>query len=312
MPRGVVLNFHRELDGTRFEKGVLALKKRYRMIGLPELYQLLAEGKSVNNTCHLSFDDGEISFYEVVFPLLKKQQVPASLFVSPKIIQEEINFWFQEVESFNDYDFRKFLANQLDLSVESFTGLTTFSILKCFRIAEIQEFIRTYQSLKGLKNAPRFNMNVGQLIEVDQSGLVTVGAHTQDHPILKNETDEDSAYQIKESVRHLEQMIGHPVKYFAYPNGKEGYDFTDREINYLKEAGIELAFSTITDHLVNMTSMFKLPRVYYATTLGLKPSHPYVMWRLALGNKWPRFRKRPEERDMRDQFSRILEKNNIG
>ncbi len=306
MPRGVVLNFHRELDGAAFEEGILAVSKRYKIVSLPELYDTLSNGKSEKNMCHITFDDGEISFYEQVYPVLKKNNWPVSLYVSPKIIESETNFWFQEIEAFNDEDFRKFLAGYLEIPLDDFAGFTTFSILKCFRVKKIQEIIRDYQALKGLKNAPRCNMTKEQLLEVDRSGLVTVGAHTQDHPILVNESDEDSAYEIIESVRQLERLLGHPVKYFAYPNGKEGYDFTQREIDYLKKAGIQLAFSTITDHLVNRTSIYKLPRVYYATTLGMKPSHPYVMWRLALGNRWPRFRKKIEERDMRDQFAKVL------
>ncbi len=306
MPRGVVLNFHRELDGSVFEEGILAVKKRYRIVSLPELHELLANKKSVKNIAHISFDDGEMSFYENVFPVLKKHGLPVSLFVSPKIIETVANFWFQDYESFKEEDLMKFISQYKGVPAENFAGYNTLSILKSLRVDEIIDIIGAYKSFHKLEELPRLNMNLEQLLEVDRSGLVTVGAHTQDHPILMNETDERSWYEISESVEHLQRLLNHPVEYFAFPNGVEGYDFSEREISYLKNAGILLAFSTHSDHLTNMSSIYKVPRVYYATTLGLKPSHPFIMWRLALGNRWPRFRKRVSETDMRDAVSRIL------
>jgi len=307
MPRGVVLNFHRELDGPLFEEGILALKKRYRIVGLPELHELLAGGKSVKNLCHISFDDAELSFYEQVYPVLKRNQVPVSLFASPKIVETGTNFWFQDWETFDEEELKKFMAQHLGIPLDSFVGYSSLSILKSLRIRNILDIMQGYRIFHKLERLPRLNMNLEELLEVERSGLVTVGAHTQNHPILMNETDEDSCYEITESINHLQRLLGHPVKYFAYPNGVEGFDFSEREITYLQNAGICLAFTTHSDHLVNMLSIYKVPRTYYATTFNLKPSHPFIMWRLALGNRWPKLRRRDRtETEMRDGISKLV------
>ena len=74
------------------------------------------------------------------------------------------------------------------------------------------------------------------------SGLVTIGAHTINHPVLKNESDTGCRYEIAESVKQLELILEKPVKYLAYPNGRLHLDFGEREMNYLKESNIALYF----------------------------------------------------------------------
>lgn len=307
MPKGLVLNFHRELDPVLFEQRILAVKKNYRFIGLPELQMLIQQKSRLENICHISFDDGELSFFEIIYPLLKKHNVPVSLFVSPQIIASNSNFWFQEIESFDDIHFRQFIAQYLEVSVSQLEGYTTLSILKCLTIHSILDLIQSYQQANGLSSSPPFNMNISQLLEVEASGLVTVGAHTMNHPILANETNEVSHYEITESIKELEKMLGHPIDYFAYPNGVEQLDYTQREIDYLEQAGIKFSFTTNGDHLINLTSVYQVPRLYYPTMLGLKPAHPLILWRLSLGKKWPKIRRNyVTENDMRIALLKLV------
>lgn len=310
MPRGLVLNFHRELDAASFEEKILAVKSKYRFVCLEELTDLIANKKSLKNICHISFDDGEISFYEIVYPILKKHSVPVSLFVSPKIIESTTNYWFQEIESFNDTSFRSFIASYIMTPIHFFSDCTTLSILKCFRINTIKKIIAEYLVMNPAEKGPNFNMNVSQLLEVEQSKLVTIGAHTLDHPILMNETNENSFFEIAESVVQLQKMLGHKVKHFAYPNGAEGYDFSDREVDFLNKAGISLSFTTDVDHLLNLSSIYKVPRIYYPTTLGLRANHPLLLFRMAMGHRWPVIRKRTaSEKEIRDKSRTILNAN---
>ena len=65
-----------------------------------------------------------------------------------------------------------------------------------------------------------------------------------DHPVLGNESGERARAEIQESVSALARMIDRPVTAFAYPNGTEGFDFGPREQDFLREAGVRIAFST--------------------------------------------------------------------
>ena len=141
-------------------------------------------------------------------------------------------------------------------------------------------------------------MNPMQLREVDGSGLVAVGAHTINHPVLKNEDDESCDFEITESIRRLAALLGHPVKYFAYPNGRPGTDFADREMNYLRKNNISIAFSTELDHFTVQSNVLCVPRMGFAS-MGFSPSNSLIAWRLKLGKKWVDIKsigKRPENK----------------
>ena len=89
---------------------------------------------------------------------------------------------------------------------------------------------------------------------------MTFGAHTMTHPILQNETDDEFARQIRESIEALAGLIGRPVDTFAYPNGATGLDYGPREQATLAACGIKLAFATDTGFFGPATDPLGIPR----------------------------------------------------
>ncbi len=307
MGRPIVLVFHDEADGQLFERIIMALKTRYELVSLEQLEQLLLQKKDLQHICHISFDDGLRSFYDTNFPLLEKHRVPVSLFVSPLVISSNVNYWFQEAVGYDESIMKKIISQQLNVPVEKLRGIPFKPIFKCLPINTINRLLELYQEqTKCTKKAP-LNMNAAQLRAVDASGFVTIGAHTLRHPILKNEDDHNSKHEIAESVKGLEAMLGHPVKYFAYPNGHPYMDFGEREIKYLQEENISLAFSSESDHLSTGANLLSLPRMGFAR-MGLSPSNRLVALRLNLGKRWIDIKSigRPSEKKIRERVTVLL------
>jgi len=75
---------------------ILLLKSKYSLVDL-NFFENLNNYKKKKGFCHITFDDGDKTFYTVAYPILKKHNVPATLFVSPKIVVKQENFWFQEI-----------------------------------------------------------------------------------------------------------------------------------------------------------------------------------------------------------------------
>ena len=285
MAKSLVLVFHQEDDGLLFEKIVIALKARYSLVSVAELEDLLLQKKELKNICHISFDDGYKSFYTVIFPILKKHQIPVSLFVSPEIIISEKNYFFQEIEGYDEDLLKNILAMQLNIAYNSIRKFSIMAIFKCLSAGVIKNIIVQYQKQTGCSIKASENINIDQLKEMSASGLVTAGAHTINHPVLANEEDTGCRYEISGSIKQLESILDCPVKYFAYPNGRSGFDFGEREISYLKENNISLAFSTELDHLSVNTDLLSIPRMGFAR-MGLSPSNPFIYFRLNTGKKW--------------------------
>ena len=303
----MVLNFHNVQDGVLFEKIILALRSRYQVVSLLQLTEILVQKKAPKDICHISFDDGESSFYHAIFPVLKKHKVPVSLFVSPDIIINRKNFWFQEVKDYDNEVMKRLIINKFQIQAAAIEKFTFREIFKSLTIDNIEALIGDYQAQTKCSPTEPMNMNLNELLEVDASGLVTVGAHTLRHPILKNEDDQSSFTEITASIKMLQQILGHPIKYFAYPNGRPGIDFGNREQQCLRDNNIDLAFSTELDHLTPFVDLLCVPRMGFPR-MGLSPANPLIYFRLSLGKRWRDIKSitKPSEKKLRKQIGLVF------
>ena len=307
MSKPLVLTFHKEEDGPLFEKIIIALKAGYRLVSIEQLEMLLLQKQSTKNICHISFDDGERSFYSTIFPLLIKHNVPVSLFISPDVVSFNTNYWFQEIEGWDEKILKSILAQHLNMRSDKLKEFPATSILKNLSFHNISAIIESYRQQTGSEKKAPQNMNTDELKTVDASGLVTVGAHTLNHPVLANENDDDCYYEISQSIKRLETLLGHPVKYFAYPNGRAGIDFGEREMTYLRENMVSIAFSSELGNLSSSTNVLSVPRMGFSR-MGLEPSNPLIVYRLNLGKNWIDIKSifKPSEKKFRQRIKKLL------
>ena len=260
MKKNLVINLHVVKDAQWLENLLIYLKSKYKPSPL-SVYENADNYKKHNSLCHLTFDDGDRTFYEIAFPLLKKHNFPATIFVSPASVTEHFNFWFQEAADYNTVTVQKIFAEELNVPFEKIANFDYYSLLKTQPIAAINKIIAEYQSQTGTKPKPFRNMNLAELLEVQKSDLVAIGAHTLHHPILPNETAQVSENEIIGSINDLEKLLNAEVRYFAYPNGRRGFDYGEREIEILKKTKIKIALTT-EPHFVNAkTNPLEMPRI---------------------------------------------------
>jgi peptidoglycan/xylan/chitin deacetylase (PgdA/CDA1 family) len=276
-----VVNFHVIQDSYWMEKILKVLIRYYKIVSVEDLRRFYLQGQDIRNACHITVDDGDISVYTHLFPLLKKYRVPISIYVSPMTVITGRNFWFQEIEG---YDLEHLLRNYNDKynTRHEFVGKNqVYGLVKSLKLKEIHELIDEFKALNRISYKPRRCMTLDQLKELKASGLVEIGAHTMHHPILSNETVETVREEIQQSIEKLGEMLGEKVKYFAYPNGVPVYDFGLREMDVLSDCGIELAFSTQAKNFTIDDHPLSVPR------RGItKGGSVFVLAKLALGDGW--------------------------
>jgi len=282
-----IINFHLVNDIDWFERMICFLKSKYSMVSADDIHDFYQTGTHLSKSCHITVDDGDKTFYDIIFPVLKKHNVPATLFASPKICREQINFWFQEIEGYDETVLRKIIAEALELSVNILAKYSLPSILKAMPVAQIHAIIKSYQKTTGTVPKPCQNMTVDQLKEVDRSDVVTVGAHTMNHPILSNQDDASSRYEIEASVAGLRELLGHDIKYFAYPNGIYKLDFTEREEGCLADSGIQLTFTTEAKNLSLNDKRMRVPRIGVSNAENML----FLKTKLLTGSQWDKLKK---------------------
>lgn len=265
-----VYYFHDEKSTEQFECLLLKIQSKYRIVSTDELYSSLINKEPIKNTCCLTVDDGWKSTYDVIFPIIKKHRIPITIFVSPKSCKTGYNFWFYLLNYCN-------LEKVKNAVVESGLFESTIVqypidlILKELDIDTITSIVNSSIDTSKVSEIPRGFINTEELLEMKSSGLVTIGSHTLNHPILANETSERSYLEIKDSINELSELIKEPIKYFAYPNGLFELDFGEREISTIKEMGINMAFSVDSNVITKNPNLFSVPRVCSEKRLDLGP-----------------------------------------
>lgn len=266
-----VLLYHRVADlktaysiivgKKNFEEQIEYISSTYNLLRCDEDWSCVNK-KSVA----LTFDDGYVDFYSTVYPILKKYNVPATVFVNTAGIDNDKEFWWDELEC---------LLNQPILPNIIKTEKTIYETLKYNNreklISDIRNDIIGYSykfrdeeicKLK-LQINPFINsrseyrtMNSDELKVLAKDPLITIGAHTVNHILCDIETYEIQKKEIKESKDKLESIINKEVNLFAYPNGNIGVE--TRKI--LSELEFKRAFTCEHACIDYDEKVFDIPR----------------------------------------------------
>lgn len=105
------------------------------------------------------------------------------------------------------------------------------------------------------------NMLTKEEIAAMHKDKITFGGHTVTHKVLSGLNREAATAEISGSKSALEQILKENVKYFAYPYGKKGRDFTNETMQIVKECGFTAAFSTKNGCIDSNGNYFALNRI---------------------------------------------------
>lgn len=216
--------------------------------------------KKLNQQGHniqITVDDGYADFYTIAFPLLKKHQLQATFYVTTGFVNNELWMWYDQVE----YLFEHCSASHIEVSHPAWPR-KAYSVNRqtCVEVCQFLKTVETNLKLalvSELATAMAIELPTvppaqyapctwEQLIEMDQSGLVTIGGHSHTHPILTQLSPEELDFELAHSKKMLEQKLGHEVHEFCYPNGTV-HDYSNEVIKQLKALGYKRAVTAFSD-----------------------------------------------------------------
>lgn len=188
----------------------------------------------------LTVDDGWKSNKSNIIEVVKRMNIPITIFLTVDPVVNGAPFWWSYIKSARE------------------KGLIPFSLtqLKEMEHARVQDIINT---LKNTIVLGREAMTEDQILEALSDGQLTIGSHTVSHPILTNCTDDHVYSEMFESKERLENLFNIPVISFAYPNGA----YSTREVEFLKKAGYTMAFTTELKPITpdSFENQYELPRM---------------------------------------------------
>jgi len=266
------------VDPGTFEMHIRFLKQYFRVVSLSEKFssnQIMGKTPSIRPACILTFDDGWKDFYEHAYPVLKRNQVPATVFLPTRYIGTDDWFWTDRLA--------RFLASATpptkpELSgtkpdnflVEKIAGLkgvyeerleTAILLLKNRSYKEVIEVVEKLENRGNIRTDPARPMflNWEEVREMGRSGLVFFGSHTHNHRILVhlNEGDVREELVLSKKILLREGVVDPSFIPFCYPNG----NLNERIAAMVRESGYHVAVSTVDGWNDDDLSPYELKRV---------------------------------------------------
>ena len=248
--------YHDPVSPEWFQQTIEMLSRYYNFKSAGDLEEYYYGNKKLKNSCHITFDDGCRSVFDFAYPILKEKGIPATLYVSPEVLQKQGLYWFQKIQQVPKESLKEILKDNIsEKAAEFHPGIA----LKTLQHQEVDSIIDKAE--KYIDTSIKPNITIEELLELHHSDIFEIGAHTINHPILHNETDEQSEYEISQSIKDLEKILQGKVNYFAYPNGKKGLDYDERELKILKQNDIKLAFTTKHSFFNKNDHPYEIPRI---------------------------------------------------
>ncbi len=215
------------------EKHVRFLKKFFEIIAVEQLVRVQAgREKDHKPYCVLTFDDGWLDFYRYAWPILRKENVPAVVYLPTALIGTEDKFWTDRLGRILETDDgRKILAAKCK---DVCTGNIAFrkayfdkydvfiDFLKQISYLQIGKILTFCEDCLGIATHPceRTFMNWDEVRELYGSRLISFGSHTVHHAILTTLSDDEVLEELQMSQEKLqsENIKGENIS-FCYPNG---------------------------------------------------------------------------------------------
>jgi peptidoglycan/xylan/chitin deacetylase (PgdA/CDA1 family) len=276
-----------------FAEHLAVLRQHTQPISLKELAQAHQEGKIPDRAVAITFDDGYANNLHQAKPLLEKYQIPATVFVATGYLEKPSEFWWDELENIvlqpgklpeklsltiNEQQYQWDLGTASNYSQEAAWQNRNLPAWKSQPGSRLHFYYSLWQQLQSLTpkqrqplleqiktwanyqvDTPRLShrpLTVTELSEIEQGGIIELGAHTVSHPLLSQQTIAVQRQEIQQSKLDLERLLNHPVTSFAYPFGA----YQSETLPLVEEAGFKYACSTIETSVWQKSDRWRLPR----------------------------------------------------
>ena len=226
------------------------------VISLDEMHARYISGDFKRRFVCITFDDGYKDLMRYAYPLLKKYQLPFALYIPTSFPDRLGELWWVALEAVIAQNSRiGMVINGQDRFFECGTVKEKRDLYD-----QIYRYLRSMKTEDELRRAVRdlaachrvdtaslcrdLCMDWQQIIDLSADPLVTIGAHTVNHKMLKKMADESAVRAEMEMSRAvLEAALGKRPQHLAYPVG-DPTSAGPREFRIAAELGFKTAVTT--------------------------------------------------------------------
>ena len=262
----LILNYHgvidkvdfnysiNHMDAEQFEHQIKFLSANFNILQQEEfLFNYLNDKPSKKKSLLLTFDDGYENNFKFAYPILKKYNAPATIFLISSLIDTKNPTWYDLIDN------TKYVFNNQKHSAETIKLGAELGIkyqkeifhndlkkyLKDQSTNEKNEIIEKYLNIIGLNSMDNIDekywkiLSSEQILKMQQSGLISFGSHTVNHPNLDQIIKDEVELELKNSKSKIENILGKKINTIAFPDG--AYNESVKKMT--KEAGYTNLFA---------------------------------------------------------------------
>lgn len=276
----------------QFAEHLQVLKQYTTPMSLRQLAKTHREGTIPERACVITFDDGYGNNLYNAKPLLEQQNFPATVFVTTAYVGQNREFWWDELEQILlkpgqlppqlqlviDGKPRQWnLEQAADYSEADYQRDRTLHISAAQPGSRLAFYHSVWETLQPLATEKRQSqmakiqqwaqvkpvarsshrpMTVEEIQALAAGGLIDIGAHTANHPLLSQQSVSEQTDEISRSKADLERMLDQSVTSFAYPFGV----YNQETLGIVRAASFGCACSTVEETVWHRNDPFALPR----------------------------------------------------
>jgi len=244
------------------------------IVTLDEMHRRLKEQDFRRRFVCLTFDDGYRDNARYALPILRKYDAPFAIYIPTSFPDRAGELWWLTLEAViarvsrlalvMDHEDRRYDCHSTEAKYELFDHIYWW-LRGLGSEGDLREAVRDLGARYGVDSNAICNelcMTWQEIGEIARDPLVTIGAHTVNHVILKKATDEAVRSEMQLSASTIEAALGRRPAHFSYPVG-DRTSAGPREFRTAAEVGFKTAVTTrpgvlFPEHAAHLTA---LPRI---------------------------------------------------
>ncbi len=265
-----------------------------KIMPLGELAAAAEQGRVPDGAVAITFDDGYSDNLEYAAPLLRAYDAPATVFATTAHTNCDAEFYWDDLDriflsagalprylrlwmadsaieiDLGDYDYYAHSQARANREWTVLAKADPTPRHRAYRqlcealhgapVSLRRDALNQLQTWSGLPTRrSRRMLSVDEIRALATGGLIDVGGHTVDHPLLSIEDEASQREQILDNRDALAWVLGHQPRAFAYPYGTRR-DYTAATINIVKRAGYGYACANFGGCVTASSNPLQLPR----------------------------------------------------
>lgn len=250
----------------------------FSFLSMEEALKVTLHGQKINKPwIHLTFDDGYRNNYTLLYPFMKAQGIPFTVFLSTRNITEQQRFdnyklycsllhtkdAGERTRIFEEYNLQT--PDKLPIEMQVVDMVRAF---KYFSVAEKEVFVARVEALLSPAEWMYYNdlyeseavMSPEEVKVMSGDPLVTFASHGHNHYILSTLDDKAINYEQQQSRLLMKELTGYEPQTYCYPNGKT-MDFPEHIGRLTSANGYMAGFTTVKSKITGGEDPFKIPRL---------------------------------------------------